>query len=288
MLQKFIFNIPVNSDVIFSNHKNRYKKRIEKRQRSLIVKISFIKPFLDDDENVLRITRGYSSFKIFDLLLMGWLFIWLKRSLFVFTDKRIFHIPTDMSYSYRNSIVQTLYSGCKSIKLKLGTLVVECPVCDHKDKYIGISLKDRKKIREILKTVNLGGNTIEDSGRVSLCPSCTKKLEKGKYICENCNVVFKNKDKARILSIFLPGGGYFYSRHIFLGVMNALLEIFLLAGICFSSYTMISDYENRPLFLAGFSLAFLLGKVISVYHSNRFIDEFIPTTKKVSILSSLK
>jgi hypothetical protein len=221
MSQKFIFNIPVNSDVIFSNHKNKYKKKIEKRQRSMIVKTTFIKPFLEDGENILLLTKGYSLFNTLEKFVTGWLFICLKRSLFVFTDRRIFHIPTTLNYSYRNSIAQILYSECKSIKLKWGTLVVECPVCDHKDKYIEISQKERKKIKEILKTTDFGGNTIDGSERAYLCPRCTKKLEKGKYICENCRIKFKNKYKARILSIF-PGGGYFYTRHIFLGVMNAL------------------------------------------------------------------
>jgi hypothetical protein len=228
MLQKNIFDIPVNIDVLFSNHKNIYKKRIEKRQRRLIIKNTCIKPFLEQGENVLLITKGYSVIEFLEIFLLGWLFIWLKRSIFVFTDKRIFHIPTKINYSYRNSIEQILYSGCKPIKLKFGTLVVECPLCDHKNKYIGIRRKERKKIKAILKTINfesntIGGNTIEGSNRAYLCPRCTKKLEKGKYVCKNCNLKFKNLKKARILSIFLPGGGYFYTRHVFLGLMNALL-----------------------------------------------------------------
>ena len=38
-----IFGLPVNREILFSNHKSVYKKRIEKRQRKLIVKISFFK-----------------------------------------------------------------------------------------------------------------------------------------------------------------------------------------------------------------------------------------------------
>ena len=36
-----VFGLPVDREILFSNHKDIYKKRIEKRQRKLIVKISF-------------------------------------------------------------------------------------------------------------------------------------------------------------------------------------------------------------------------------------------------------
>jgi hypothetical protein len=40
-----VFGLPVDRKVLFSNHKNVYKKRIEKRQRKLFVKLGPIKPF---------------------------------------------------------------------------------------------------------------------------------------------------------------------------------------------------------------------------------------------------
>ena len=55
-----IFGLPVDREILFSNHNDIYKKRVEKRQRKLIVKISFLKPFLKKGEHVLFITTGYS------------------------------------------------------------------------------------------------------------------------------------------------------------------------------------------------------------------------------------
>ena len=40
-----VFGLPVDRDVLFSNHKNIHKKRIEKRQRKLFVKLGPLKPF---------------------------------------------------------------------------------------------------------------------------------------------------------------------------------------------------------------------------------------------------
>jgi len=46
LLGSQIFGLPVDREILFSNYKGIYKKRVEKRQRKLIVKISFLKPFL--------------------------------------------------------------------------------------------------------------------------------------------------------------------------------------------------------------------------------------------------
>ena len=55
-----IFGLPVNRDILFANHNDIYKKRIEKRQRKLIVKVSFLKDFFKKGEQILLITTGYS------------------------------------------------------------------------------------------------------------------------------------------------------------------------------------------------------------------------------------
>ena len=155
MLNSFVFSLPVDRDVIFTDHKGNYKKKIEKQQRNLIVKIPFIKTFLKPGENILCITTGYSQVNNLDQILTAWIFIYLKRSLFVFTNKRIFHVPTTVRYGYRNSIAQILYSENQSVTLKGCTLIVQCGVCGDQDKYIGIRGKDKKKIRTILKIVDL-------------------------------------------------------------------------------------------------------------------------------------
>ena len=46
MMGPQIFGLPIDREALFSNHKGIYKKRIEKRQRHLIVKMTFLKPFL--------------------------------------------------------------------------------------------------------------------------------------------------------------------------------------------------------------------------------------------------
>ena len=107
-LNHHIFGLPVDPKVLFSNHKDIYKKRIEKRQRKLIIKLSFIRPFLKKNEQLLLITTGYSPLNSLAQYLTGFIFVYLKRSLFVFTNYRILHIPTTSKYKYRNSKIKNV------------------------------------------------------------------------------------------------------------------------------------------------------------------------------------
>ena len=148
-----IFGLPVDSEILFSNHKDIYKKRIEKRQRKLIVKISFLKPFLKDGEQVLSITTGYSPLNSLAQYLTGFAFVYLKRSLLVFTNYRILHIPATADYRYNNSIAQVAYKGCQSIVLKGGTLIVQFERTGNGkiEKFKAIASSERRKIRSLLK-----------------------------------------------------------------------------------------------------------------------------------------
>jgi hypothetical protein len=125
IMEHQIFGLPVDRNILFSNHKNQYRKKVEKRQRKLIVKIPFIKPFLKRDEKILQVTSGYSPIDLWSQYLTGFVFIYLKRSLFIFTNYRIFHVPTTPAYRYKNAVAQIPYAACQSITLKGGTLTAK-------------------------------------------------------------------------------------------------------------------------------------------------------------------
>ena len=283
-MKSYIFSLPVVKEVMFTDHNGNYKKKIEKRQRDLIVKIPFIKPFLKPDENILLITTGYSRVDTLDQFLTAWLFIYLKRSLFVFTTKRIFHIPTSARYGYRDSISQILYSDTQLIELKGSTLVVQCLACGDQEKFIGIRGKEKKKIREILENIEVEESYNLQSVRAHLCPQCTRELTKGSYVCPNCKLGFKRKSRLRSL---VPGLGYFYARQIFLGIINIITELILI-GFLISFYLKLSqNIESAIPALILFGGLYIFQKIVVVVHSNHFIDEHIPEIEVVRPLSSL-
>ncbi|MFH1702784.1 MAG: hypothetical protein ABIB41_05035 [Nitrospirota bacterium] len=275
-----LFGLPVDREILFSNHKGTYKKGIEKRQTTLIEKISFIKPFLKEGEKIILVTTGCSPMTVLEQLLTGWIVFYLKRSLLVFTNMRIFHIPTKMNYSYRNSIAQILYGDCQMIVLKGRTLVIEYKN-GKKEKFYYIAWRERKKIKALLKTLSLKGEQSNAQGRIHLCPRCTKELIEDKYTCQYCRLAFKDKDEGKRISIIYPGGGYFYTGHPILGALDAFTEFVLMILIVVALFDMVRGAENSIFPLIFYGIALILEKLITVYHSNHFIKEYIPKEKEI-------
>ncbi len=279
-----LFDLPVNADVLFANHKNIYKQTIERRQRKLLRKIRFISPFLHQGETILCITTGCSPVSFIEQFLTGWIVFYLKRSLFVFTNERIFHIPTKKDFSYRNSIAQILYADCQSITVKGRNLIAEYKN-GNKEKFLFIPRSETKKIKTLLQEIPLKGQTSSTLSRTHLCPSCTNPLVAGQYTCPGCSLEFKNKEKTRRISIVYPGGGYFYTGHPFLGIGDALAEIYLTILVIAAFLAAISGVAEGISTLVFFSIILALEKALTVYHSNHFIKEYIPRGHSVKILT---
>lgn len=279
-----IQGLPVDTAVSFLDHKNRYKKRIEKQQRKLLAKLGFLAPFLEPGEKILFVAVGCSPFSAIEQLLTGaWIYL-LKRCLFVFTDKRVFHVPTKSNLAYRKSIAQILYADCSSLQIKRSALVANYKN-GSSEKFQGIAGGARKKIAELFKNVTFEGTASPMLERAHLCPRCTKPLVKDYYTCPHCSLEFKNKIKARRFSVLLPGGGYFYTRNIALGILDALAESLLSVVLLVALVnTILGDPEAAV--ALGFVAAILaLEKLITIMHSNSFVDEFIPLDQNVSAVT---
>ncbi len=287
MMGPQIFGLPVDRGTLFSNHKEIHKKRVENRQRKLIVKLSFLKPFLKKGEKILLISTGYSPINSLPQYATGFLFVYLKRSLFVFTNYRIFHVPTTPIYKFKQSISQILYVDCQSISLKGGTLAVQYAKYGKIDKFTAIALSERRKIKALMKRMPLSGTQSQLGRRSHLCPQCMHLLEAGKYKCDACQLKFKNKIAAYILAILFPGGGYFYTRHYFIGLLNAIVEIFLLGYFYLILQDVTTKPEGRIIYMVGLGAIFVAVKIISVIHSTHFIQEFIPRKKQIQANPSL-
>ncbi len=284
-LEPRIFGLPVNRDILFANHNDIYKKRIEKRQRKLIIKVSFLKSFLKRGEQILLITTGYSPLNSAAQYLTGFLFVYLKRSLIVFTNYRILHIPTTADYNYNYSLTQVAYSGCHSIDLNGGTLVVQYGRAGQKrkEKFSAIAVSERRKIKALLKRrIPLSGTEGQLAARIHLCPRCTRMLPQTGKKCNTCQLQFKSKLVATIMAILIPGGGYLYIRQYLLGFLNALSETVLLALISYLMIKLSQQASIGPLYLTVIP-AYLYLKLAAIIHSGHFINEFIPKARAVQV-----
>jgi len=274
------FDLPVNRGVIFSNYKNVYKKRIEKRQRDLLKMISFIKPFLSEGEEIYLVTTGCSPVSFGERFWTGHNVFQMKCSLLVFTSKRIFHVPATRHHRYRDSIAHFFYADCKSLLIKRLTMAARYKN-GRKEKFHHIAVREEKKLKTLLKTVSLEGTPGRSQGRVHLCPRCTEELEEGKFVCGNCKLAFKNKDRVRRLSILYPGGGYFYTKHPFLGIADAATEVILLGMFILSLVFHLKGVTYSEWGMLIFPVALAFEKALTVYHSNNLIYEYIPEEKKI-------
>jgi hypothetical protein len=190
-------------------------------------------------------------------------------------------VPTTPNYKFRQSLSQIYYAGCQSIELKGGTLVVQYAKTGRIEKFKAIALSERKKIRILLKAKPVSGTKGQVSERFHLCPQCTRLLTAVKYVCESCGLKFKNKILAYILAILFPGGGYFYTRHYLIGLLNAIAEIFLLAYIALILPDVLNKVEGSIGKMLIVGAIFVAIKIISIIHSTHFINEFIPRKKEV-------
>jgi len=262
--------LPVDPGVAFTNKKNVYKKRIEKRQRKLLGYVSFLRPFLEVEEKVLLCTTGCSPMSALEQFFTGYLVYYLKKSMFVFTDRRIFHIPTTSDHKHRNSLAQIRYSDCKLVKARGHVLTVKYNK-GKAEKLYRIASKEQAKLRVLTKSFQLGDG---ESRRTFLCPNCGALLVADLYRCEECPQLFKTKKEAWKQSWIYPGGGYFYTGHPILGAFDALTEIFLIFGIIMSVVGLVKG-ESLGAELLYLIFALILEKLLTVFHSIAYVEEYI-------------
>ena len=83
-------------------------------------------------------------------------------------------------------------------------------------------------------------------------------------------------DRALLLSLLIPGGGYFYTGHWFLGIGDFLVEagLILLIITSFTEPSVASTGDSFTIIVLGIVL--LIEKLITVYHAGHYIKEYIP------------
>jgi hypothetical protein len=284
VLAEEIYGLPVDTTVAFSNRKGNYRRGMEKRQRGLLKKLYFLPPFLEEGERILFVTTGCSPTSFVEQMFTGALLHPLKRALFVITNRRIMHIPATQNLRYHYSVAQILYADCRQICIRRSTLVAKYK-SGRTEKFRCIAFRGRSKVRALLKTMTLEGRTSPTLERSHLCPSCTIPLIKNYYACPNCSLKFKHKAWATFLSIIFPGGGYFYARHPFVGILAAAMEgvfVFLLAvaldalWICFPNVP-----EGLYQAIAVCAIALVMQKLTTAMFSGKCIAEFIPKKWRV-------
>jgi hypothetical protein len=278
--------LPFDADTMFVDHKGAYKPRIEKKQRNLAKKLPFLKNFLEDDEKLLVITTAVSPASILERFTTGAIFVYIKRCLLVMTDRRIFHIPTTIDYKYRRSIAQMCYNDIDSIWQKGHRLKIRYK-SGEKDLFLAVRRAEQKKIHALLPSLALEGSSSKAGKRVHLCPRCSSELETDIFQCSSCGLEFKSWSKALALSIWLPGGGYFYTGHPLIGIIDALIELLLIVGIVASLLPHGDFPEGEPEAAIILGVILIIEKLITIYHAKHFVKEFLTKEKEIESVTNI-
>lgn len=276
---KTVMGLPVKKGFIFTNAKGVEKKGIKKRQVGLLKKLEFLPRFLKKDEEIYLVTTACSPVSLMEQMTSGAFVFYLKRSLLVFTNKRILHIPTTVGYNFRHSIAQINYNDCRKLNMGWGRLKIQY-ANKKKETFLYIHRKERAKIKQMIKKMDLQREPSKHLQRYHICPSCARSLKVGQYTCPACRLEFKSSGRAQLLSLLIPGGGYFYTGHWFLGLMDFVVEavlIFLVILAFTTPDTTASDSNGAAVMVL---MALILEKIITIYHANHYIKEFIPVNNQ--------
>jgi len=282
--------IPLRTDVLFTNHKGEAKERVRKRKTKALEKLRpALLRTLQPGETLLYITEARSPLTILEQLTAAWWTAMLAASAIVVTNKRILFFPIRHNGTWRESVRAVHWGDLEEVKAK--GLLIKNVVFRFKNgvksTYTNFNYGDGKKLAAIASALlpSAAAEQTAMPGFVQLCPDCRTALTAGQYSCPACNLIFKNEQTMVLRSIFLPGGGYFYTGHPLIAVLPAVIEgllvlntlVLLLAGLN-------SPVTRRVVFgqLLVLGIFWGLETAVTILHCRRYVRDFIPEKRDPS------
>jgi len=279
-LEDVFRHLPIKGETAFSSARGKFQEKIKKQQlKYLRDHVDVLQHILEEGEEILLASRGASPFTALEQLTTGAWIYYIKRCLVVLTDRRVLHFPSNYRFKPRDSVAQIRFYDIESFKGKRRLTFRY----KNGTKEVFSQLKNGKRLVQLLKgLVTTSSTSSQYGGRQHLCPRCVAPLAKDRFTCPRCRLEFKEPGAARMYSVFLPGGGYFYTRHPWMGVGDAVTELVLI----FLTFVFFLDYFTSPekdmslLYLGLFVAAILIvEKLVTIYHARHFIKEYIPVQK---------
>lgn len=273
--------LPIRGETAFANARGKFQEKIKKQQlKYLKDHVDDLQHILEKEEEILLAARGASPFTAVEQLTTGAWIYYIKRCIIVLTDRRVLHFPSNYRFKPRDSVAQIRFQDIESFKGKRRVTFRY----KNGTKEIFSQLKNGKRLVQLLKgLVTTSSTSSQHGGRQHLCPRCVAPLAKDRFTCPRCRFEFKEPGTARLYSIFLPGGGYFYTRHPWIGFGDAITELVLIffTFVFILQYFMSPERDTAPLLVGLFFGAILMvEKLITVYHARQFIKEYIPVEKR--------
>lgn len=282
--------ISIRSDVLCTNEKGGNKDSIQKRSGKILQKLQpGLKRMLRPGETVLYAMRARSPLSTLEQLTAASWTALLAACGVVVTNTRILFFPVERDGSWKESVRALYWGDLREIKKKglLGNNFTFKFKNSAKVTYTNFRRGDAKKLTAIASALipAASGEQTAAQGLVQLCPDCCNALTQGQYSCSTCGLTFKNEKTMILRSIFLPGGGYFYTGHPFIAILPAIVEGLLLLEILFIMFGRLASPKPVPNLLPeliGLGIFWALETGVTILHCRRYVRDFIPEKRDIA------
>jgi hypothetical protein len=280
--------VPVREDVAFANHKGVEKSGLRKRAEQLLDKLQEpLRKFLEPDEAVFCIARAQVMPSGVEQMFLGWHAMFLMPGVLVLTNRRLLHLLVERNGTWKRTVRCARWGDVEEAKAKgfLGARLTAKYRDGRKEVYSALTGDDAKRIQLLLECLIPAGaaETSPALSMTSLCPECRSTLTPGIYECPSCRRAFKDEQTALQRSWLIPGGGFFYTGHPYLGISHGLVEAVLLLFVGGWLLTAVGVFgsapEDRASALAGAVVAAIilaLNKWVMARAAKRQVRNYIP------------
>ena len=277
--------LTLRPDTAFTDIKGERKDKLEREQNKRFAACrSLLAAVAEPGEEVLYIAQAVAPFSTLEFLTTGWILMSLKRCFLVLADRRLLQVPLTVRGNAKRSIAELRYADLKAIKVQgvFAGVVDVVGASGKRERFTQVRSPEKKKLQALLQNrANPAPAPSNGPARRFLCPRCAKRWA-GEESCAQCGLAFKNRRLGFWLALLAPGGGYFYTGHPWLGIGDALTEIFLLVLLLVGVISLATgDQDALPvLAIAGIGLFF--EKLISIYHVRHYLAEALPADSSFS------
>jgi hypothetical protein len=274
----------VRTDVFSTDEKGQEKESVQKRTKKILEKLSpALQRVLVPGEAVLYAMSARSPLSIVEQLTAAWWTALLAACSVVVTNKRILFFPVKHDGSWKESVRAVGWGDLEEIKTP-GVLLKNVKFRFRngtKVNYTHFRSADAKKLSAIAAALMPGasGEQTAAHGMVQLCPDCRTVLTAGQYSCPGCGLTFKNENTMVLRSIFLPGGGYFYTGHPLIALLPAIVEVILIVDVLVMVASGLASGKTIEGLAGGLivlGVFWAIETAVTILHCRRYVREFIP------------
>jgi len=271
--------LTLRPEAAFTDPSGERKEKLEREQRKRFeVCKGLLQAVAEPDEEILYIAAAVAPFSTMEFLTTGWILMSLKRCFLVVTDRRLLHVPLTVRGNAKRSIAEVRYAALKSIKVHgvFAGVVDLVDAAGKKERFSQVRSPEKKKLQALLANrANPAPAPARAAARGFLCPRCARRWA-GEDSCAGCGLAFKNRRLGFWLALLAPGGGYFYTGHPWLGIGDALTEIFLLVLLLFGIGAVVMGEQDAAPLLGIAAIGLVFEKLVSVYHLRHYLAEALP------------